>query len=264
MILNRKLLLPFLLLLEIGTVNAHGPVRQKLTESITIKASSEQVWKRLKDFGSVEWLSMVENVDASGGNEVGASRQLTLKGGGTISEQIKKYNEEKMMYSYKITDMSIVKMIQHSGKEEPVKVLPVTDFTASITVKADGDTSKVMWKAAYYRGYMNNNPPDDLNEDAARNSIKAFFSEGLENLKAISESDQPIKESSTETKAEKSTPQKITSDNEKKDTSAFDSDYPASNFEPKVIFIDKSQAKKEVVFDKDYPAAYFEPKIIFP
>lgn len=264
MILNKKLLLPFLLLFGIEAVSAHGPVRQKLTESITIKASSEQVWKRLKDFGSVEWLPIVESIDVSGGNEVGASRQLTLKDGGTISEEIKKYNEEKMMYSYKITDMSTVKIIQHSGKEEPVKVLPVTDFTASITVKADGDNSKVMWKAAYYRGYMNNNPPDDLNEDAARNSIKAFFSEGLENLKAISESDQLIKESSTEAKAEKNIPQENVPAEEEKHTTAFDSNYPASNFEPKVIFIDKSQVKEEVVFDKNYPAAYFEPKIIFP
>ena len=41
---------------------------------------------------------------------------------------------------------------------------PVTNYAASITVKASGDGSEVIWKAAYYRGYMKNNPPKELNE----------------------------------------------------------------------------------------------------
>ncbi len=34
---------------------------------------------------------------------------------------------------------------------------------------------------------MNNNPPEELNEDAARHAIKTVFRAGLENLKAIAE-----------------------------------------------------------------------------
>ncbi len=50
----------------------------------------------------------------------------------------------------------------------------------------------------------------------------------------------------------------------------FDPKYPATNFQPKVIFIDKSAAsstpapRKKAVFDPKYPAANFEPKVIFP
>ncbi len=60
--------------------------------------------------------------------------------------------------------------------------------------------------------------------------------------------------------------------------------YPASNFQPKVVFIDKELAsqlgsastaqkaeKKSVSksasktdFDPKYPAAYFQPKVIYP
>lgn len=63
-----------------------------------------------------------------------------------------------------------------------------------------------------------------------------------------------------------------------------DDQYPASNFQPKVIFIDKDLAgqsdsasasqeteKKpggetasEAEFDPKYPAAYFQPKVIYP
>ena len=44
-----------------------------------------------------------------------------------------------------------------------------------------------------------------------------------------------------------------------------DDKYPAANFEPKVIYINSDagdQAAEQ--FDPKYPAAYFKPKIIYP
>ncbi len=52
--------------------------------------------------------------------------------------------------------------------------------------------------------------------------------------------------------------------------SEFDPKYPATNFQPKVIYIDRSAAsssptsRKKSEFDPKYPAANFEPKVIFP
>lgn len=59
-----------------------------------------------------------------------------------------------------------------------------------------------------------------------------------------------------------------------------DAQYPAANFQPKVIYIDKElvqtsastkcacpaqkPAEKEVEFDPKYPAANFVPKVIYP
>ena len=51
---------------------------------------------------------------------------------------------------------------------------------------------------------------------------------------------------------------------------AIDPKYPAANFQPKVIYSDnnlaassqKSEAPNEV--DPKYPAAYFQPKVIYP
>lgn len=50
---------------------------------------------------------------------------------------------------------------------------------------------------------------------------------------------------------------------------AKDDKYPAANFEPKVIYSDNSvsnqtSAEPAEQFDPKYPAAYFKPKVIYP
>ncbi|MBL6987504.1 MAG: hypothetical protein ISR72_10810 [Methylobacter sp.] len=59
-------------------------------------------------------------------------------------------------------------------------------------------------------------------------------------------------------------------------SAASDDQYPAANFQPSVIYIDKDavkpstkcptpkSAEKEVEFDPKYPAANFVPKVIYP
>lgn len=52
--------------------------------------------------------------------------------------------------------------------------------------------------------------------------------------------------------------------------SSFDSEFPAASFEPKVLFVDASAASASSAtgersdFDPKYPAANFEPKVIYP
>ncbi len=166
---------------------AHGPVRQDTTESITINAPADKVWGIIKNYGDMSWLPPVKSTDIKGGNEKGAVRVLTLQDGGTITEELKKYDDAKMSYSYKITEMSTAKTINHAGAEEKVPVVPVDNYSATITVEAQGATSTVRWKAGYYRAYTNNNPPDEMNEAAANAAIKGIFTTGLNNLKALAE-----------------------------------------------------------------------------
>ena len=87
-----------------------------------------------------------------------------------------------MSYKYKMTDISIAKTIQHSGKEEQVPDLPVKNYSAKISVKGKGGSSEVSWVATYYRGYLNNNPPAELNEEAADNAVRNVLTSGLGNL----------------------------------------------------------------------------------
>ncbi|MGR9085587.1 MAG: SRPBCC family protein [Gammaproteobacteria bacterium] len=167
--------------------SAHGPVRQKTEEEILIDAPAEKVWSIIKDYGDMSWHPGIKGVTNPDGNKKGAVRVLTLNDGGTISEELKKYDEAKMSYSYKITEMSTAKTIQHAGTEEKVPVLPVDNYAATIEVESQDGKSKVTWKAAYYRAYMNNNPPDEMNEDAANSAVVSVLKQGLANLKALAE-----------------------------------------------------------------------------
>ena len=181
------LIVSVLLFFFTASAGAHGPVRQDAEQEITINAPAAKVWDIIKNYGDMSWLPEVFNTSSDGGNKKGATRVLTLKDGGTITEELKNYNEEKMSYAYKITDMSTAKTITHAGVEEKVPVLPVDNYSAIIKVEAKGDTSVVTWKAGYYRAYTNNNPPAEMNEETANAAVNAILKTGLINLKTLAE-----------------------------------------------------------------------------
>jgi len=165
-----------------AVATAHGPVRGKLTLTLLIDAPADKVWDKISDYGDMSWLPAIASSSADNGNNKGSVRVLTLKSGGTITEELKAYKADKMSYKYKITDMSTVKTIQHAGQDEDVPVLPVENYQATITVKEKGRKSVVTWVATYYRGYVNNNPPEELNEAAADAAVTAVLTEGLVDL----------------------------------------------------------------------------------
>lgn len=176
------LLVPALFLMMLSSVYAHGPVRGKMTASVTIDAPAAKIWDIIKDYDDMSWLPPIKSVTADKGNNKGSIRVLTLKKGGTITEELKKYNADKMSYKYKITEMSSVKTIQHAGKDEQIPVVPVENYAATITVKEKSGKSIVTWVATYYRAYVNNNPPEELNEAAADKAITTILKSGLTNL----------------------------------------------------------------------------------
>jgi mxaD protein len=184
-------LMPLTLCLVSATALAHGPVRQKVERDIEVNAPTAKVWNVIKNYDDMSWLPTVKSVTANGGNTAGATRILTLKNGGTIHEEMKKYDDEKMTYAYRITNMSTAKTISHLGKNENIPVLPVTDYSASISVEPKGDHSIVKWKAGFYRAYMNNltkdGEPKEMNEETAIAAVEEIFKAGLENIKTVAE-----------------------------------------------------------------------------
>ena len=59
----------------------------------------------------------------------------------------------------------------------------VTNYTSTITVTPDGDAkSTVEWRGAFYRGYMNNDPPPELNDEAATQAVTGVYRAGLDAL----------------------------------------------------------------------------------
>lgn len=151
---------------------AHGPSRQKLTEKVEINAPPAKVWAAIANFQDMSWLPGVAKTLGEGDNEPDvAKRQIVLDSGATIDESLYKYDPAQMSYSYRIDNVD-------------VKVLPVNNYSATIIVLPEGEGKSVVeWRGAFYRGYPNNDPPPELNDEAAMKAVSAVYRKGLDNLK---------------------------------------------------------------------------------
>ena len=152
---------------------AHGPTRQKVVEKITIDAPAAAVWARVKNFDALkDWHPAVQASPADKGNAEGSVRRVTLKGGGELVETLESHDDAKMRFTYR-------------AKNEGA--LPVTNYTSTLSVKADGAKAIVEWRGAFYRAYPNNDPPPDQNDEAAVAAVTGVYKSGLANLKALVE-----------------------------------------------------------------------------
>lgn len=155
-----------------GIALAHGPSRQKITLTADVAADPAAVWEAIGNFQDMSWHPAVFSTEGTGGNDIDATRHLVLgqDGGPTIDEVLYKYDAAKMTYSYRITDVL-------------VEVLPVTNYSSHLTVKprAEGG-STVEWRGAFYRGYPNNDPPPELNDEAAVAAVTGVYQAGLDAL----------------------------------------------------------------------------------
>jgi hypothetical protein len=150
--------------------SAHGPSRQKVTETVEINAPADKVWAVIGNFQDMSWHPAVAKLEGSGGNDANATRTLTLTSGGTIAEKLIQNDPAAKHYKYEITHV------------DP-KVLPVNNYSSTLSVKGEGDKSTVEWKGAFYRGFMNNDPPPELNDEAAIKAVKGVYRGGLDALK---------------------------------------------------------------------------------
>ena len=155
---------------------AHGPTRQTMTQTIEIDAPAAKVWAVIANFQDMSWHPAVAKAEGKGGNEVNATRTLTLASGEVILEEtLEKYDAAGMNYSYRIT-------------KDNVKALPVTNYSSRIAVSDEGGKAKVEWRGAFYRGYPNNDPPAELSDEAAIKAVTGVYTSGLAALKKKVES----------------------------------------------------------------------------
>jgi len=167
-------------------VFAHGASRLQVEETVMINADADTVWNMVKDFDSLHtWHPAIISTAAQGGNEVGATRTLTLGNDATISETLKKFNDQSMSYMYQIDEMSSVGQVDIEGEMYDIPAVPVSKYKAWVTVEAEGDQTKVIWLAKFFRGYTgNHHEPKELNDETATNAIQGIFRSGLDTLKA--------------------------------------------------------------------------------
>lgn len=161
-------------LVACGAAQAHGPVRLKLELSETLNATPDEVWAEIGHFENMGWhpaIARTELTSADATTPDTSTRVLHLKAEGdpTITEQLTKWQPEKRCYAYMITEVD-------------VKVLPVTNYASTLCVDDESGKAKVVWKGGFYRGYPNNDPPAELNDESATAAVTGIYRAGLDAL----------------------------------------------------------------------------------
>ena len=66
--------------------------------------------------------------------------------------------------------------------------MPVNSYAAKIFVKdKENGTTEVLYKAGFYRGFMGNDPPEELNDENLKKKESDFIINSLKGLKVIAE-----------------------------------------------------------------------------
>lgn len=157
------------LVLVAGMAEAHGPSRQKTSQSVKLDATPEEVWAAVGSFSDMSWFPGVASVDAPEGNTKDGIRTVVLEDGTALTQELTKYDEAKHMISWRWT-------------ADNIEVLPATNFSTAMTVKDDGGKALVELRGAYYRGFPNNDPPPELNDEAATAAVDAYYKTGIDAL----------------------------------------------------------------------------------
>lgn len=146
----------------------------RLKESIEINSPADQVWAKIGNFADMSWHPGIAKTELSSGkaDEVGATRVLTLQGGGNVNEVLTNFDAASKTMKYEITE----------------SVLPVRDYGATLKVESAGDgKSIVTWRAMFKRKDPANPGAPGQDDAAAKEAITGIFKSGLANIKKISE-----------------------------------------------------------------------------
>lgn len=166
----RSLLVVTALLTCTGTASAHGPTPQRVDEKITIAAPPAEVWKIIKDFGSIgswhPWVAQIK-VDGTGTD---TTRTLTLKSGGTLIDSLDAIDDKAMEVDYRLQNVDF-------------NALPVSSYSDEITVQPAPSGSEVQWTSRLYRFDTGNEPPEDKSDAAAVKASTDYIKAGLAGLK---------------------------------------------------------------------------------
>lgn len=140
-----------------------------VSKSVTIAASADAVWAKVKDFNALGgWHPAIAKSEIVEGtnNTVGAVRVLTLNGNPTpppIKEKLTALDDAGKTFSYEIL-------------EGP---LPVSGYASTLTVAAAGDGSTVTWSSTFKAA--------GADDAAATTAIEGVYTGGLDNLKKLME-----------------------------------------------------------------------------
>ena len=150
-------------LLAASTLGAMAAEKVKVSESVKLEAPPAKVWARIGHFADLTWHPAIKSSEASDGDKSNSQRRLDL-GGPILWESLLSYSDEGRSYGYRILD---------NGANQ--KVLPVSDYVATLVVKPSGEGSEIVWSAEF-------EPLAGTSAEAAQKTIAGIFRGGLDAL----------------------------------------------------------------------------------
>jgi hypothetical protein len=143
-------------------------------ESVEINAKPDLVWSTIRDFDALpSWHPAVAKSRIVNGqnNQSGAARELSIKDGPTLTDELITLNDERKYFIYRLV-------------ESP---LPLTDYLSSVTVRPKGAGSEVIWTVTFKRKNAASNPAANESDAGAADLLAGVYRAGLDNLKTICE-----------------------------------------------------------------------------
>ena len=128
-----KLTKLILLLTLLGLIFAHGPTRQKVPESVTIKINADSAWLMISDLVNIgDWHSQYKSIKEKG-EELQPISMFTGENGVV---QILALDPEKKMFKYRLKNPGDI---------------PLNNYSARLRVEEiDSENVKITYKGAFY------------------------------------------------------------------------------------------------------------------
>ncbi len=131
-------------------------------KGIVVDASATEVWDYLRDYNAMEdWHpAIVDSFMVGDGMAKGTIRVLILSGDARIVEELIRFDDQKMYYTYKITDSP----------------LPLANYEATLSVESSNRDSKVVWASTF--------DAKDVADQEATDLVTGVYQAGLEAIRA--------------------------------------------------------------------------------
>ena len=160
--INVKFVKLVVVLLFPGFIFAHGPTRQKVSESVTIEGDMSEAWALISDLRDIgQWHSVYKSIEKKGEDPQPLS--MFSRESGVV--QILTLDSEKKLFKYRLK--------KPGG-------LPVNNYSARLRLeKGESGKVKITYKGAFYRKYLNNDPPPEENDEAAIAAVTKMYKDTL-------------------------------------------------------------------------------------
>ena len=137
----------------------------KVKEEIVIHETCFDIWPMIKNFATPhKWHPAFVSTEAQGGNEVGATRVISLGNGAKLYERLTRYSSKAMTMNYVITKVS------------PPDAVPVENYQSRFRLEREGSRCEVDWSSTFDNG------SSSMSDAELKSAIEGVYRAGLENI----------------------------------------------------------------------------------